>query len=407
MPLYVFQAKASNGKFVRGEVEANSEAEARVRIRSQKLMPIKIVQKGSNFGAKVKKKSAAGGAVKAKELQVFTRQFAVLIAAGVPVVQSLEAMVGGGRSPQLNAALEDVVAEVGKGRRLAECMSAHPKAFDHMYVSLVRAGEEGGVLETILNRLAFYIEKSVKLRGKITGAMWYPAVILVVAFLVIAGILIFVIPKFVSMFDQAGQELPGLTLFVMNLSDFFINYWYLVFGGVTGLVFSLRAYYQTEDGRKTLDHIFLETPVLGDLILKGAIARFSRTLATMLTSGVRIVDAIDISVSSVGNYVLERVLLSSKDAISKGRTLSEPLKQSKYIPDMVTQMIAVGEQTGNLDAMLEKVADFYEDEVETASEALTSLIEPLLMVFLGVIIAVLVIAMYLPVLNMAGAMTGG
>lgn len=408
MALYVFQAKTPTGKYVKGEVEANSEAEARVRIRSQKLIPIKVIPKGqANAGAqKAAKKPKAAGSVNAKELQVFTRQFAVLIAAGVPVVQSLEAMIGGGRSPALNFALENIVQEVGKGKRLADCLGAHPKVFDNMYVNLIRAGEEGGVLDTILNRLATYIEKSVKLRGKIKGAMYYPAAIIVVAILVISAILIWVIPNFVSMFEQSGQELPALTQMVIDLSEFFISYWWAVFGGLIGLGVGLKSYYGTSDGRKTLDGLFLQIPLLGDLIKKGAIARFSRTLSTMLTSGVRIVDALDIASSTTGNYVLEQVLLSSKDAISKGRTLSEPMSRSNHIPEMVTQMIAVGEQTGNLDSMLEKVADFYEDEVETAADALTSMIEPLMMVFLGGIIAVLVVAMYLPVFSMASAVSG-
>jgi type IV pilus assembly protein PilC len=404
MSAFLFQAKTPDGKFVKGEVEAASESEARVRIRAQKLTPLKVVAKRGQFQPKAEKKGFSfGGSVKPKELQVFTRQFATLIGSGVPVVQSLEAMIGPGRSPALNTALKAILAEVGKGRRLAECMKEHPKVFDHMYVNLVHAGEEGGVLDTILNRLATYIEKSVKLKGKITGALFYPAAVILVAGLVIAGIMIFVIPSFVKMFQESGMELPWLTQKVIEASNLFVTYWYVIPVAGFGLPYAFSAYYATADGRKTIDSILIKIPLFGDLIIKGSVARFSRTLSTMLSAGVRIVEALDIAAAVTKQYVIEQVLMQSKDSITKGKTLSEPIKASKVIPDMVGQMIMVGEQTGSLDTMLDKVASFYEEEVETSADALTSVIEPLMMIGLGSIIACLVIAMYLPVFNLAGA----
>ncbi len=408
MSAFLFQAKTLEGKVVKGEVEAANEAEARVRIRAQRLMLLRIVPKTGNVTSitkvAVKKKSGGfslGGSVTPKELQVFTRQFATLIGSGVPIVQSLEAMIGPGRSQALNSALKSILDEVSKGRRLAECMREHPKIFDNMYVNLVHAGEEGGVLDTILNRLAIYIEKTVKLKGKIKGALFYPAAVSVVAALVITIIMIFVIPSFVKMFSDAHMKLPWLTLQVMAASHFFVHRWYVIVGTIIAIPILISNYYKTEDGRRTIDTILLKIPVFGDLIKKGAVARFSRTLSTMLSAGVKIVEALDIAAATTKNWPIEATLLRAKDSITKGKTLSEPLKQSSVIPHMVAQMISVGEQTGAMDQMLDKVANFYEDEVETAAGALTSMIEPIMMVVLGGIVGTLVIAMYLPIFNMA------
>lgn len=404
MPTFQFQAKAINGKVVAGELEANNDVEARVKLRSQKLIPIKLKVKGAVAEDKPKGFSFGGGeTVKAADLQVFTRQFAVLVNAGVPVVQSLQSMADGGRSPALTRAIKVVLAEVEKGKRLAEALALKPNVFDEMYRNLVRAGEEGGVLDEVLDRLAEYIEKSAALRAKVTGAMWYPGIIILVAFGVIAGIMTFVIPSFVEMFSSMGQELPALTLWVMAASEFFVTYWAAILGVVIGVPIAVKQYYKTADGRKFIDELLLMIPVMGDLVQKGGIAKIARTLATLLSAGVRIMDAIDIAASTAGNVILERDLLRAKDAISKGKNLAEPLSQSKHFPKMVCQMIRVGEDTGNLDAMLSKIADFYESEVEATAEAMTSLIEPLLMVFLGGIIAVIVVAMYLPIFTMASA----
>lgn len=407
MGAFLFQAKTAEGKLVKGEVDASSESEARVKIRAQKLVPLKVVSKNAAAARPApKQKRRSSGSVTAKELQIFTRQFAVLINSGVPIVQSLEAMVGPGRSPQMNTCLKALIEDVGQGRRLAEAMKLHPGIFDSMYVNLVNAGEEGGVLDTILNRLASYIEKSVKLKAKLKGAMFYPIAVIAVSILVISGILWFVIPKFVEIFSNANMQLPWLTQKVIEASDLFKKYWYFFVAFFAMIPYAFKLYYATEDGRRTIDSLVIEIPVMGDLIKKGAIARFTRTLATMLSAGVRIVEALDIAISTTKQYVIEQVLIGCKESINKGRSLSEPVKKSKYIPDMVGQMIAVGEQTGALDVMLDKVANFYEEEVEQATDAMTSVIEPLMMVVLGGIIAVLVIAMYLPIFSMAGAAGG-
>lgn len=406
MATYEFQAKAEDGRIVKGELQASNEAEARIRMRAQRLTPIKIEMRGGQGSFDFRKLALFADSVSMKDLQVFTRQFAVLVSAGVPIVQSLEAMSRGARSVGMANILTGVCRDVERGRRLADALSQRPSVFDRLYVNLVRAGEEGGVLEAVLNRLATYIESSVKLRGKVKSALVYPVVIVLVAFAVIAFIMIFVVPKMSQMFTQSGQQLPTLTLFVINCSNFFQHYWYIVIATAVAVPLALKMYYDTPDGRKVLDAIAIEIPVFGDLIKKSAIARFSRTLSTLLSSGVRIIDALEISSATTGNWMVEKAILDTKDAVSRGKTLAEPLMKIPYFPTMVTQMISIGEQTGNIDQMLSKVADFYEDEVEIATDTMTSLLEPMLMVVLGVIIAVIVVAMYLPIFNMANTIQG-
>lgn len=402
MPTFEFQAKTEDGRIVKGELDAANESEARIRMRAQRLTPIRMeIRRSANAGMDLKKLLAFGDSVSLKDLQVFTRQFAVLVGAGVPIVQSLEAMSRGARSVGMTNVLVGVCQDVERGRRLAESLAARPAVFDRLYVNLVRAGEEGGVLEVVLNRLAQYIETTVKLRGKVKGALFYPIAIVAVAIIVIAFIMVFVVPKMSAMFTQSGQQLPALTLMVIGCSNFFQHYWYIIIATMIAIPVSLKMYYDTDNGRKILDAIFIEIPVFGDLIKKSAIARFSRTLSTLLSSGVRIIDALEISSATTGNWMIEKALLETKDAVSRGKTLAEPLAKISYFPNMVTQMISIGEQTGNIDQMLSKVADFYEDEVTNATDAMTSLLEPILMVVLGAIIAVIVIAMYLPIFNMA------
>lgn len=406
MATYEFQAKAEDGRIVKGELQASNEAEARIRMRAQRLTPIKIEMRGGSQSFDFRKLALFGDSVSMKDLQVFTRQFAVLVSAGVPIVQSLEAMSRGARSVGMSNILSGVCHDVERGRRLADALSQRPSVFDRLYVNLVRAGEEGGVLEAVLNRLASYIESSVKLRGKVKSALVYPIVIILVAFAVITFIMIFVVPKMSQMFTQSGQQLPALTLFVVNCSNFFQHYWYIVIATAVAVPMVLKMYYDTADGRKVMDAIAIEIPVFGDLIKKSAIARFSRTLSTLLSSGVRIIDALEISSATTGNWMVEKAILDTKEAVSRGKTLAEPLMKIPYFPTMVTQMISIGEQTGNIDQMLSKVADFYEDEVEIATDTMTSLLEPMLMVVLGVIIAVIVVAMYLPIFNMANTIQG-
>ncbi len=398
MARFSFEATAANGKEFRGEIEAASEAEARIKLRAQRLVPRKVVAKEGKSTVK-----RGGRGVKPKDLQIFTRQLATLLASGIPIIQSLDVLARSSRSPALNTALIEVVANVSKGKRFAEALAEHPRVFDRFYVNMVRAGEEAGGLDAILTRLAVYIEKSVKIQSKIKGAMMYPAVIILVATGVISAILIFVIPKFVELFANMKQELPALTQMVVKASHFFVTNWYLIFGALFLAYYGFKEWKQTEDGRKLWDKFVIRTPIMGDLAQKGAIARFTRTLATLLSSGVGIMEAIEICSKVVGNVVIEEALMRARDAISEGKSITVPLQKEKYMPQMVVQMMSVGEQTGNLDQMLNKIADFYEDEVDVAVGALTAIMEPLLMVGLGGIIAVLVLAMYLPIFNMASA----
>lgn len=401
--MYQFQAKALGGKVIRGEIDAATDVEARVKLRAQQLIPIRISVKGE------KRTLSAGftsSQVKPKDLQIFTRQFATLINSGIPVVQALQILAGATQSLVLKNALQKVRTDLESGKRLGDCLEPHSNVFDNLYVNLVRAGEEGGVLDTILNRLAIYIEKSVKIRNKVQGALFYPAAILFVAGIVIFAIMTFVIPKFKELFTSSGQELPALTQFVVGMSEFFVSYWYLIIGGVIGAGITLKQYFGTQEGKNLLDVYLIAVPVFGSLIQKSAIARFTRTLSTMLSSGVSIIDALDISAKVCGNRVIENSLMAAKKSISEGKSIVNPLSTNKYIPDMVVQMIGVGEQTGALDVMCGKIADFYEEEVDYAVSALTSVLEPLMMVFLGGIIAFLVVAMYLPIFNMAATMGG-
>ena len=403
MAKYTFQAKDLQGKTIAGEMDADNESQVRVMLRAQKLNPTKV----SNFNAAKKDSGfSLGQSVKPKDLQVFTRQFAVLIQSGVPIVQSLEALSRGSNSKVLSDGLNKLRNDVERGRKLADAMAMQPHIFDRMFVNLVRAGEEGGVLDTILNRLADYIERMVKLRSKIQGALWYPAAVVVIAVLVITVIMVFVIPKLSKIFTQAGQELPALTKTVIGISQWMTQYWYFYIGVMIVVPVLLRSYYQTKEGRETIDYILIDLPLMGELIQKASIARVGRTLSTLLTAGVRILDALDIAAGTAGNAAIEKVMLNAKDYISRGKTLAEPLSKSKYMPSMVVQMVSVGEQTGNIDQMLARLADFYESEVEIVAETLTSLIEPILLVVLGGIVAVVVIAMYLPIFNIASTVGG-
>jgi len=403
MPTYSYQAKSFTGKKASGTIEAESEAEARVKLRAKKLIPLKISVgvSGAKKSRSSSGRSKGGGKVKSKDLQVFTRQLSVLISSGVPLIQALEVLSQSPRGKGLDHALKHVVKDINEGKKLGASFAAHPKAFDKFYVNMLIAGEEGGVLDTVLMRLAEYIEKAVKLNGKIKGAMSYPVVVLGVSLLVVAGLLVFVIPSFVKIFAGSGMELPALTQLVMNMSDFFVAYWYLMaFAGVL-FFYGLRSFYGTPAGKATVDNFLVRVPVFGDFYIKSGMARFSRTLSTMLTAGVSIMEALDISAYTSGNSLVEGALLRAKSAVSKGKLLSMPLANESFMPHMVVQMIAVGEQTGALDEMLDKVADFYEDEVDVAVNSITSLIEPLMIVTLGGIVAFFVIAMYLPIFKMA------
>lgn len=400
MPRYQFEARDTRGRVFKGELDAPNESEARVRLRAQKLMPMKVAQAEQKVSGL---KKVGGKGVPLKELQVFTRQLSTLLGSGIPILQSLEVLSQSQRSPGMSIALKSMVNDINQGRRFGEAMAEHPLVFDRFYVNMVKAGEESGNIDQILNRLAVYIEKAAKVKSQIKGAMVYPIAILSVAFLVVAGLMIFVIPKFEAVFASSGQDLPGLTKIVVQMSKIFMSYWWAIIGGIAGSVFFLINYYRTDEGKKTIDTVVIDVPYVGDLIQKSAVARFTRTLSTLLASGVSIMEALEIASRVTGNVVIETALIRAREAISEGKSLTVPLAKEKYIPQMVTQMIGVGEQTGAIDQMLNKVADFYEDEVDVAVSALTSVMEPLMMVVLGGIIAFIVVAMYLPIFNMAGS----
>ena len=399
MAEFKFEAKGLDGKIIRGTVVSSSEVEARAKLRSRHLVPLKIISE-KDKAKKSRVNFFSSGTVKPKELQTFTRQFSILISAGVPVVECLETMTGG-RGSYLDSVLTDISGKVESGFPLTEAMKTHSNTFDRLYVNLVHAGEEGGVLDGVLRRLAEYIEKSVKLKSKITGAMWYPVAILVISVLVITGILIFVVPTFEKMFSEKSLELPAITQFVMGASNFIQDRWYLILGLLIVVPMLIGGYYRTKEGRYMLDGLILKVPLFGELIKKNSIAKFSRTLSTLLESGVPLIESLEISTATSGNVVLEKALLSTKESLRTGGNLTDPLKNSPYIPGMVAQIISVGEKTGSLDIVLNKIADFYEDEVEVTAESMTSLIEPILMAFLGGIVGTLVLAMYLPIFELA------
>jgi len=404
MTKFAWEGKNRGGGAVAGEMEAPNEAFVLAQLRREQIAPLKIRKKGAALTITLPWK--AEKKVTGKELAVFTRQFATMIDAGLPLVQCLDIL----GAQQGNATFKKVILkikeDVESGSTFADALSRHPKVFDSLFVNLVAAGEVGGILDTILNRLADDIEKSMKLAKKIKGAMVYPSTILAVAVVVTVVLLVYVIPIFAKMFADFGQALPGPTQFVLAISDFTRKYFLLVIVFIFLLVAAFRWYYRQETGRRNVDRLLLRLPVVGSLLQRIAVARFSRTLGTMVSSGVPILESMDIVAKTAGNKIIEEAILKARMSISEGKTIAEPLADSKVFPPMVTQMVAVGEATGALDAMLTKIADFYDDEVDSAVEAMTALLEPMLMVFLGVVIGGLVIAMYLPVFKLAGAVGG-
>lgn len=396
MAKFIYEAKDSGGKLVGGILEVYNIAEARTVLRNQNLTPITIKLQNDFLS------SFSMSSVSAKELQIFSRQFAVLIESGVPILESLQSIAEGLANKSFKNAINDIIRQVSTGRKLSEAFSLYPKIFSKLYVNLLKAGEEAGVLDEVLDRLAFYIEKSNALKSKITGALWYPVITMIIAFAAVTIVLVFVIPKFQDLFAGQGRELPALTQTVINLSNSLQSNWHIIVAVLIAIPILLISFYRTSNGRVVIDNILIRIPVFGSLIVKSCIARMSRTLSTLLKAGVQIIEAIDIAANVSGNAVLEKDLLDAKNSIIQGKSFVEPLKKSVMIPLMVSQMIAIGEKTGNMDTMLTKVADFYEAEVETAADALTSLIEPLLIVFLGGTVGVLVISMFLPIFSMAG-----
>jgi len=404
MDVYLWEGRTRKGTIEKGEISANNEAAVRLQLRRQQIQAIKIRTKPKDLLKSFKFPKSRR--VKEKELVVFTRQFATMIDAGLPLVQCLEILA----SQQVNSAFKEILqrvkGDVEAGATFADALRKHPRVFNDLFCNLVAAGEAGGILDTILNRLAAYIEKTMNLKKKVKGAMVYPAVVLSIALVVVAGLLLFVIPVFQKMFADMGGTLPSFTQFVIYLSEVMRRYFIYIAGALVLLGVAFVRWYRTERGRIIVDDLLLKLPVIGSLIKKVAIAKFTRTLGTMLSSGVPIMEGLDIVARTSGNKTIERAILRTKASIGEGKTIAEPLGASKIFPAMVVQMISVGETTGALDSMLSKIADFYDDEVDTAVAALTSLIEPALMVFLGITVGGLVIAMYLPIFQMAAVIGG-
>jgi type IV pilus assembly protein PilC len=404
MDVYVWEGRSRKGTMERGELSAANEAAVRLALRRQQIQAIKIEAKPKDVlrGLKFSRRKK----VKEKDIVIFTRQFATMIDAGLPLVQCLEILA----SQQDNATLKEILlkvkADVEAGSTFADALRKHPSVFNELYCNLVTAGETGGILDTILNRLAAYIEKSMNLKKKVKGAMVYPIAVLVIAMVVVIGMLVFVIPVFQKMFADMGGTLPAFTQMVINLSDFMRRYFLLVGAILVALYFVFQRYYKTENGQETVDNYLLKLPIFGSLIRKVAIAKFTRTLGTMLSSGVPILEGLDIVARTSGNKIIEKAILKTKMSIGEGKTIAEPLGASGVFPPMVVQMISVGESTGALDSMLSKIADFFDDEVDAAVANLTSLLEPLLMVFLGGAIGAIVVAMYLPIFQMASILGG-
>lgn len=400
MPKYAWEGRLSQGGLRKGELEGPNEAAIRAYLRQQQIIPTKIVKKGTDIKITLpfmKRK------VKKKSLAIFTRQLATMIDAGLPLVQSLEILSQQEENEIFQGIITSIKNEVEAGATLAAALQKHPRVFDNMYINLVVAAEEAGTLDVILSRLATHIEKMEELKKKIKSALVYPAMIVTVAVGVTIVLMVFVVPVFEKLFAGIGSTLPLPTRIVIGISDIFKSFLPLVILIVVVMVILLNRYYKTENGKRRIDNVILKAPIFGELVRKVSIARFSRTLATLVTSGVPILEALNIVAGAAGNKVIEEAILKGRTSISEGQSISEPLSESGVFPVMVTQMIAVGESTGSLELMLTKVADFYEAEVDVAVATLSSMLEPVLMIFLGVIVGGLVISMYLPIFKMASA----
>jgi type IV pilus assembly protein PilC len=399
MPVYTWKGRTRQGTVKKGEMEAGSEAAVMTQLRAQMLLPVSVKEKSKDISEYL---SFMKQKIKIKELVIFTRQFSTMIDAGLPLVQCLQILGDQQDNKTFKEIIEQVRKDVEQGSTFADALAKHPKPFDSLFVNLVAAGEIGGILDTILNRLAAYLEKADALARKVRGAMVYPTTVLVVAIGVVVLLLVQVIPTFEKMFADFGGELPGPTKVVVALSNFMQEWIGPAMIGVTAVVVAfLQARKRSLKFRRTTDAIFLKTPVFGSLLRKVAVARFTRTLGTMIASGVPILDGLDIVAKTAGNVVIEEALNDVRAAISEGKTIAEPLGESGVFPGMVVQMIAVGEETGAMESMLSKVADFYDEEVDAAVDALTAMLEPIMMVGLGGTVGSMLIAMYLPIFKIA------
>ena len=394
MPTFAYTARTLSGELKNATMDASSRDDVVAQLRKQKLIVVKVDEE---------QKKKKGGKIKTKDVVIFTRQFSTMINSGLPLVQALDILSKQSENPALQEVTRQVVYDVESGHTVADALRRHPKAFSDLYVNMVAAGEAGGILDTILMRLAGFLEKNDALIGKVKSAMIYPIVIMSVALIAIVVLLIFVIPVFENMFASVNLSLPLPTRVVIELSRIVKGYWWAFLVGGWALQYSLKRYYKTPQGQLRIDKLLLNMPVLGDMLRKSAVSRFTRTLGTLISSGVSILDGLEITAKTAGNRVIHDAIMDSRASIAGGDTISAPLQKSNVFPPMVISMIAVGEQTGGLDEMLTKIADFYDTEVDTAVGGLLSLMEPVMIVFLGVIVGGMVVAMYLPIFDMINA----
>jgi type IV pilus assembly protein PilC len=402
MPTFTYRGITARGGQVTAEITAPDERAAARQLRSQGITVQSLAAKraGGAGGFDLAQLPVIGrlfGRVRLKDVSTFTRQFATMISAGLPLVQCLQALGVQAERKRFQDIITKIASDVEGGATLSESMARHPRVFDELFVNLVHVGEIGGVLDAMLSRLAIYMEKADALRHRVQMAMVYPILVCTVAVAVVSFLLVFVIPIFAAFYEKAGVPLPGPTRVVINFSNFLRNFWYVIILAAIGLVVGFRAWYRTDQGRVTVDRFLLRAPIFGVLLRKIAVARFTRTLSALISGGVPILDALRITAKTAGNRIVELAVLESRERVAAGQTLAEPLRNSRVFPAMVIQMVSVGEQTGALDNMLAKVADYYEDEVDVAVAGLTALLEPIMIVFLGIVVGGIVISMYLPI----------
>jgi type IV pilus assembly protein PilC len=393
---YLWKGRSPSGELLSGEYQTESKDELVSYLRKRKIIITSVRSKSAQVAFKMPGKNR----VAVKDLSVFTRQFATMINAGLPMVQCLDILSQQTEKEFLKESIARIMSDVEGGSTLGEAMARHPKVFNNLFVNMVEAGEAGGILDVILVRLAQFLEKLDALQRKVKGALTYPAVVGVVAIGATIFMLMFIIPTFAKMFTDFGGELPLPTRIVIGISDFLRNFWWALAAGVTGGIIGFQRYYKTDAGRLACDKAMLKVPVLGDVVRKGSVARFTRTLGTLISSGVPILQGLEITAKTAGNKVVENAVMATRESISQGNTISEPLKECGVFPPMVTSMIAVGEQTGALDEMLDKIASFYDSEVDTAVDALTAIIEPVMIVVMGIVVGGMLIAMYLPMFKL-------
>jgi type IV pilus assembly protein PilC len=403
MPVFIWKGRTVAGESQSGEIEVARQEEAVEQLRKKRILVTSVRPKSGGF----RLPNIGGPGVTTKDLAIFTRQFATMISAGLPLVQCLDILAKQSSKPSFGHIIADVTREVEAGSTLSDSLGKHRNVFDDLFRNMVAAGEAGGVLDEILLRLANYIEKADALKRKIAGAMVYPAVVLTVALAATAFMLIFIIPTFAKMFTDFGGELPLPTRIVLGASHFLTGFWWLIILVAVAIAVAFNFYYRGENGKRVVDGVMLKLPVLGDVLLKGAVARFTRTLGTLIASGVPILGGLEITARTAGNKVIAEAIMTARASIREGETVAAPLRTSGVFPPMVVQMISVGEQTGALDEMLTKIAVFYEAEVDTAVDTLTSIIEPVMIVVMGGIVGTMVVAMYLPMFKLINVVSGG